>query len=136
VPSIGPKDIFRSTDNGATWTTAHTEAMDGITHFHAVTKQEAVGRWIAIAGDGAKAKVLYSDDDGLTWGTLIDSPSPLQPCDLLDYGDPTKLLAGSDESFGVYTFDVVTKKLEVKFDQVDMRSTRGYFWRLAQIDGL
>ncbi|MCA9242449.1 MAG: hypothetical protein KDA32_00730 [Phycisphaerales bacterium] len=109
LPAEG-RFIYRSTDNGASWSAVHDAGFDVIHHYHAVTKQEALGRWVAITGDNRGTPrnfIKVSDNDGLTW---YDWTAPLelwlQPTYLLDFGDPTRLLFGSDTSWQVGVLDV------------------------------
>jgi hypothetical protein len=101
--------IYRSGDGGRTWSLAHDiGGVNDIRHYHAVTKHEGLGRWIAITGDGlAQQTVLASDDDARTWYRYTQLGEVfLQPTALLDVGDPTRLLLGSDLYWQVGWVDV------------------------------
>ncbi len=103
----GGRRIYRSDDQGATWSEVYDNGFD-FKHFHAVTKHEALGRWVAVGGDGqSQQRLLVSDDDGLTWYEYTTiGERYLQPIYFLDYGHPTRLLFGSDTVWQVGWLDV------------------------------
>lgn len=116
-PSVvfGGRYIFRSTDDGVTWTRCFdavditaTEANQ-IYHFHGLGYHAATGRWIATMGDGlARRCNVYSDDNGLTW-TVLNAPTTYftQPLGgFIDYGDPYYLICGDDGYSSIQKFDV------------------------------
>lgn len=103
--------IYRSVDDGVSWSLVHDSGFDVIHHYHAVCKQEALGRWVAITGDNRGDRprnfVKVSDDDGVTWHDYtMPNEIWMQPTYLLEYGHPTRLLFGSDASWQVGWFDV------------------------------
>ncbi len=91
----GGQYLYRSDDGGATWRRVF-DAGDGVIgHYHAVCKQEQLGRWIAVGGH--PPQLFASDDDGQSWFTYSPAFAVFaQPTALLDFGDPTRLLLGSD----------------------------------------
>lgn len=105
----GGRYIYRSADDGQTWRIVHDEyESTNIKHWHAVTKHEGLNRWIAANGDGSAVHHLQaSDDDGVTW---YDYTQPgerfVQPMAFVDYGDPSRLLMGSDLFWQVAEIDV------------------------------
>jgi hypothetical protein len=107
--------IFRSVDGGDNWTTVFDAwpAFDNvdIKHMHTVCWHRSTGKFVVSCGDVTRKRFLVSDDDGLTW-TSWKWREGLQPTQLLDYGDPTKILCGSDEYASVYTLDLVTGEAE------------------------
>ncbi len=99
--------IYRWDPNTKEFTTVY-DANDGdaIDHFHAVCKQESLGRWIAVAGD-RQHRVVASDDDGLTWYEFTSTNQiDFQPMALVDYNHPTRLLFGSDRHWMMGSVDV------------------------------
>lgn len=117
-------NIYRSTNDGATFTTEYTEASiesgsgDKLKHQHAIIKHEATGRWLDVWGDGpTKNKVTYSDNDGDTWANLEDGDLyNFQPVCLYDYGDADNVLYGSDDSGFLGTYNVTTKQVTVLYE--------------------
>jgi hypothetical protein len=102
----GGRYIYRSGDSGASWRMVY-DAGSSITHFHAVAKQEALGRWVASTGDGnPRQKFIVSDDDGLTWYVYMNGELDMQPVYFFDYGHPTRLLYGNDDRRQVGWVDV------------------------------
>lgn len=132
---------YRSDDSGCTWTQV-LDGGTGISHFHAVCKQEAVGRWIAVTGDGTASQTVWaSDDDGLNWYHYVDTNTLwFQPTALLDYADPSRILFGSDLAWQVGTLDVSDGRHARTIRQVitnwDMRVSRGYCFLLFEQDGV
>ncbi len=62
--------IYRSVDNGATWTRVLWMHDDVIRHFHAVGYHAGSGQWVADTGDGEGHRFLFiSTDDGQTWAS-------------------------------------------------------------------
>lgn len=64
------KNIWRSSDDGATWASALAVSTPAdIRHFHTVHWVEAIGQWIATSGDGATQSKWYrsTDASGATW---------------------------------------------------------------------
>ena len=60
--------LWRSTDNGASWTKVHEIADGMIYHFHSICYHVAKETWIADTGDGpARQFTFLSADDGATW---------------------------------------------------------------------
>lgn len=89
--------LYRWDNDTKQFTTVYdAETGTEIYHFHAVCKQETLGRWIAVCGDQQR-RLVASDDDGRTWFEYTtERQTEFQPIELVDYGDPTKLLFGSD----------------------------------------
>lgn len=137
----GGRYIFRSVDDGQTWVRCYDGALiapsDGnrLYHWHTVGYHSVTKRWIACCGDNIERRaIVYSDDDGLTWGVLA-GPTTLhsQPIKLLDYGDSTKLLYGDD---GVYTLgllDVMTGEIQSLYIGVDRHASAFYVFDLAKV---
>jgi len=64
-PTNGPK-IYRSTDEGGTWTEEHQE--DSFKHVHHVAPDPHRDEvWIASLGDSGSGRFLESTDSGQTW---------------------------------------------------------------------
>ncbi len=105
----GGRYIYRSADDGRTWQIVHDEyETTNIKHWHALTKHEGLNRWIAANGDGSAVHHLQaSDDDGLTWHDYTQPGERfVQPMAFVDYGDPSRLLMGSDLFWQVAEIDV------------------------------
>jgi hypothetical protein len=139
----GGRFIYRSADDGKTWTIVHDEYQTTqISHYHTVTKHEGLDRWIAATGDGHDLHhIVASDDDGLTWYNYT-APHEVfaQPMALLDYGDPERLLFGSDLHWQVGELNVSDGP-----DRARMRSVltnwnaepgRGFCFNLFEHDGV
>lgn len=141
---LGGRYIFRSTDDGVTWvrcfdgTAITSNSANQLYHWHTVCYHQKAGRWIAACGDTMNRRaIVYSDDDGLTW-SILRAPTTLhdQPIALIDYGDSTKLLAGTDGVFSLATLDVVTGEIVHKFTGVQHTANSYYFFDLQKILGL
>lgn len=106
LPNNG-RYLYRSTDHGRTWRMVN-DNQNQVKHHHAVAYHAALQRWIAVTGDGiTQQTLLASDDDGVTWFTYSPAGAIYeQPTCLLDYGDATRLLSGSDTTWQAATLDV------------------------------
>jgi hypothetical protein len=133
--------LFRSTDNGATWSTVYTETnIDGISnsHIHCVTYHAGLNAFIAVIGDGPNRAYLKSNSDGTNWARLMIGKGS-QPIQLLDYGNPTRILCGSDTREGVTSCDLIT---ETSYNVLNDRWTvtedsgDGECWGLKKYDGI
>lgn len=127
--SAGLNQIWRSSDNGATWTMV-LETCGHVRHCHAVCYHEATGQWIVDTGDtdGAAPPTrqyhFVSTDDGLTWtnwnGSAIavnGMPSPNgQITSMIDFGHATRVLVGADNQAGLYWMDVTDWTLSSPLD--------------------
>ncbi len=104
--------LFRSTDHGISWSNVYSFPIPipdptVNSHWHTLAKQEALGVWIGISGDGPNRRIFASTDDGLTWKpTTAFDFGLFQPVGLLDYGDSNKLLFGSDDCRMIGTLQV------------------------------
>jgi len=119
-PGFSKSRIYRSIDDGVSFTQVYDDP-DNVKHSHRVMKHEATGRWVNVYGDGAEMnKVVKSDDDGITWSTLDPQmDNDFQPVEFYDYGHPTNLLYGSDETSFIGTFDVLTRKITPVYNDGD-----------------
>ncbi|MFZ1988872.1 MAG: sialidase family protein, partial [Alphaproteobacteria bacterium] len=140
--TLGTK-IYRSTDDGATWATVYTATGEDAgqnRHFHAVGQQVATGRWVAMRGDNTNAKMLYSDDDGVTWAVLASlslmSGKDLNALAFLDYGHPTRILCAEDGAGQVQWFDVLSLTHQMLLSDLDQRQAREYVMNVYSHDGL
>jgi hypothetical protein len=133
--------LFRSIDNGATWSTIYIETnIDGInnSHIHCVTYHTALDAFIAVIGDGPNRAYLKSNSDGTNWARLMIGKGS-QPIQLLDYGNPTRILCGSDTREGVTSCDLITEtSYNVLSDRwtVTENSGDGECWALKKCDGI
>ena len=138
----GGRYIYRSDDHGVTWQTVHDAGVGIISHYHAVTKHEGLGRWVAVTGDDQpRQKLIVSDDDGLTWyDYTIAGELYMQPTYLHDYGHPTRLLFGSDLFWQVGWLDVSdeasAKQVGPVITNWNLASGRALCWYIFQHDGL
>jgi hypothetical protein len=142
---FGGRYIFRSTNDGATWTrcydAASITAVEGnqITHWHQIGYHAKTNRWIATAGDGAARRtVVYSDNDGLTWSVLIvPGKYYTQPLGgAIDYGDSTYLLYGEDGYGSIHKFDVTNGQSISKYSGFDRNTGKYYVFDVAYVNGL
>ena len=135
------KYIYRSGDGGHTWRVVH-DGGSTFMHYHATVKQENLGRWIAVTGDGLQWQhLLASDDDALTWYSLTQfGQKCFQPTYLLDFGDPTRLLFGSDTVWQVGVVDVSDEpsffEIEYCFNNWDRRFGRNLSAQVFEHDGV
>ena len=137
--------LWRSIDGGDTFERVYTEADTRVKHSHRVYKQEASGRWVVVWGDGAQYnKTTYSDDDGVTWSDLeTQTEYHFQPVEFYDYGHATRLLYGSDSSWGFGFYDVLTKQTEPLYWDMSVAYKAGtagtstrYSWAIMEHDGI
>lgn len=139
----GGRYIYRSADDGQTWQIVHDEyETTDIKHWHALTKHEGLNRWIAANGDGSAVHHLQaSDDDGLTW---YDYTQPgehfVQPMALVDFGDPARLLMGSDLFWQVAEVDVSdgpnARHIESVISNWDPRPGKSFCFNLFENAGV
>jgi hypothetical protein len=139
----GGRYIYRSADGGANWQVVHDIDPGSIYHYHAVGKQEALGRWIASTGDQPLShRMPVSDDDGLTWHDYLQPPGQrrAQPIALRDYGHPTRMLYGSDEGWQVAWMDFsdgpTGRSIESLTTQLNPLGPTCYIWDLFTQGGL
>lgn len=94
--------LWRSDDNGATWSSQFALRAGQITHFHAVFWHPGTAKWIASTGDPAapahREYLFVSEDDGVSW----DNYDYFEPFDFhIETGAYTTLIADS----GPFTTD-------------------------------
>ncbi|TWT40935.1 hypothetical protein RAS1_36230 [Phycisphaerae bacterium RAS1] len=140
LPANG-RYLYRSTDGGATWRMVH-DNQNLVKHHHAVAYHAALQRWIAVTGDGVTQQTLLaSDDDGATW-TTYSPPGAIyeQPTSLLDFGDATRLLCGSDTTWQAAALDVSdgpnARRLEPLVTNWSPLNGQNYSFCVFQHDGL
>ncbi|MBP7745592.1 MAG: exo-alpha-sialidase [Phycisphaerae bacterium] len=106
-PGVGhPYKIYRSSDDGQSWTVTHTKS--DITHFHAVGYHAATSQWFVGHGDGYYKGILHSTDDGLTWQAFHAQDAMFaQPVWFQDIGDPGRIWLGADDGSQVAHMDVL-----------------------------
>ena len=65
----GQARIWKSDDDGETWTEVHSESTDNIRHFHTVYYSEYLERWIATSGDENNECFWFwsSGNDAINW---------------------------------------------------------------------
>lgn len=101
VSGLDDDEIWRSVDNGVTWTRVFRPQDDVIRHFHAVGYHSGTGRWVVDTGDGEGHRFLFvSDDDGQTWssatpGALTYLPEPHRNAHF-ESSEPLDWVASSD----------------------------------------
>lgn len=139
----GPQWIYRSVDQGATWSIVHDVGEGAIRHFHRVSKHETLGRWIAVTCHSSNEQhiILASDDDGLSWFVYMDpNERYTKPTWLIDYNHPTRLLFGSDTMWQVGLLDVSDgpDALDVRsvITNWDHRTSRNLCFHMFEHDGL
>ena len=79
--------IYRSTNNGATWSTVYS------TSNMAVYRLEQASNGAIFAGTGWSGKLLVSTDDGQTWNQLADFGAGATVHDILRTGEPRLVVA-------------------------------------------
>lgn len=134
--ALGGRYMYRSADNGATFTKVAdlADQTPDPYHWHTVGYHSATGRWLAFFGDNIdKRGVMYSDDDGVTWANLHTVGSyPDQPLVCYDFGNPTDLLVGCDGPTTVGRLNVATGEIVSYGIQGDQRPTRHYVFSLGK----
>ncbi len=116
VGTNDPNQIWRSPDNGATWTKVLELPAGTILHFHSVAYHAGTNVWIQDTGDGLPKRFTYvSLDDGLTWdhwqrdGAGVPKTAfTSQVTRFRDFGHPTRLLLASDHIYRVGWADLTT----------------------------
>ncbi|MBN2445639.1 MAG: exo-alpha-sialidase [Phycisphaerae bacterium] len=112
--STNDTEIWRSTDDGLTWTKVHTIASGTRDHLHSVCYHAGLSRWVADGGDdwsGGEQITLFSDDDGVTWYNPLGEETVSatgRVTRFRDYGHATRILIGSDHHLRVGWFDLST----------------------------
>ena len=136
--------IFRSVDDGVTWVRVLdaddlTDNPDyTIRHWHNLCYHAATGRWIAAAGDGQERRgIFYSDDDGLTWQRLTDEGNGhAHPVGMVDYGDDTYLVSGSDDPSTICKVNVLTGEVVSVFNKTLRTQGNLYHFSTMYHDGV
>ncbi len=133
--------IYRSTDGGATISFVEDIGArpDGGTkqHFHKVIYHARQQRWVAVAGDGDNRQTVYSDDDGITWASLIAVDLlRFQPTQFVDVGDSDRLLFGSDQEYQIGWFNVVTGAISSAFIDLGSESAKIHIFEMWRSGGL
>jgi hypothetical protein len=140
-----PHPIWRSTDNGITWTKVFELAPSDITHFHAIGYHSLLNKWVVDTGDGVGRRYTFvSNDDGQTWDHYAKDlngvgllSSTKQVTRFRDYGHPTRLLIGSDAVQQIGWVDLVTWQVGTFF-QVGSSDLTGHncFFDVFKYDNL
>ena len=137
--------VYRSVDNGKSWTRVFIKDSKDpgreIYHWHTSGYHSATKKWLLVNGDETLRALWESTDDGLTWNyfsawTARPDQAPFQPVYFYDYGDATKILAGSDSQGQIECLDVVTGRLSSLYKDVDLRVNAGYYWLVTKIGDL
>jgi len=136
--------VYRSTDSGATWALVFAlptpiPAPTTNYHWHTFAKQEALGVWIGINGDGSLNRGIWNSlDDGLTWNRSAAAGSfYFQPVGLLDFGDPTRLLVGSDTIMETSLLTINSAGTVLAITQGwDGDPSHPYYWPLGYFRGV
>lgn len=99
--------IYRSLDNGATWTTSYDSGgASAIHHYHCGGYHSATGRVVWVTGDAGTRKFIYTDDWGESWADLITmNEIDIQPTSLVELPDG-RMLCGSDRELQLYTINI------------------------------
>ena len=133
--------LFRSIDMGATWSTVYVETnIDSVnnSHVHCVGYHSGLDAFVAAFGDGPNRAILKSDPCGTAWTRLMIGRGS-QPVQLIDYGHPTRILAGSDTREGLCSTDLMA---ETAYNVLNERLTvseqggDGEVWCVRKSDGI
>jgi hypothetical protein len=147
-----PKQIWRSTNNGATWVLAWEGGAGQFDHFHSVVYHKGTGRWIVDTGDADDAyhphdlthdRTFTSTDDGETWHEWWTEfmppglPNHVSPTGQVTCfratGDPNRVILGSDSNQRVGWFDLTTWRTGTFMDrQFSNRGPQSYVWDLSK----
>jgi hypothetical protein len=137
----GNRELWRSTDDGETWTRVQLLTVDDTDHSHAIAYHAGMDRWVVDYGDdwtGAEQRTYFSDDDGVTWYNPIapKTVSVTGRCTrLIDYGHPTRILIGSDHYQRIGWFDLDTLEIGT-FCRYQSSWDHAYGFMLAQHNGV
>jgi len=71
----GPIHLYRSIDDGATWTSVLERQTSDIRHFHSVQIDPYTRKWIATTGDTDAQVEWWESDDGVTWTAIVGADS-------------------------------------------------------------
>lgn len=75
-------NIFKSTDDGVTWTIAKTG--EEVRHWHALQVDPYTGHWWLCGGDtDEQSRILRSKDDGVTWELMGNGSQFYRTCGLV-----------------------------------------------------
>ena len=145
------RKIYRSADWGQNWQTVKDvqdhELNDPNTsfHFHSVGYHAASGTFMAsVGGTGSSGQEVTSNrcfyrstDNGATWQKWL-SEAGMQPIQIADYGDPTRVLCGSDMYGGAYSLDLQTEyATPLLYNRLTQtQNGQGFVWIVKRCNGI
>lgn len=108
-------NLYKSTDDGATWTAVYTFAQGVVRHFHAVRVDPFVTSrvWVTIGDTGTQPRIGYSDDGGTTFTWITQGQYPQsRAVGLIFASDAVYWLADTpDQSSDVYRYDRTSQQI-------------------------
>lgn len=101
------KRVWRTTDDGATWTQVFEDL--GVRHWHSCQVDPFTGDWWICSGDAAsETKIYKSTDDGANWTLIDEGDLILKAIKFVFTRD--KIMWGTDEIGGAGSRAVVTDR--------------------------
>jgi photosystem II stability/assembly factor-like uncharacterized protein len=91
----------RTTDGGATWTSAVVPGADSL-QFRDVHALDGSTAWLLSIGNGNQSRIYNTTDAGLTWSLQFTNEEPSGFFDCLDFRDPAHGIAFSDSFEGAF----------------------------------
>lgn len=147
-----PHQIWRSTDNGITWKKVCEIEPYYISHFHAIGYHPVLDKWVTDTGDGQNPAPPYntrqhtyvSNDDGQSWSEYAYNgdgsgkrSNTGQVTRFRDYGHPTRLLIGSDQSDRIGWVDLITWEMGTFMTTPPKtKNDNSYFFEVFKHDNL
>ncbi len=138
--TVGARIIYRSLDNGATWTTSYTSGAG--MHWHSGAYHAATGKVVFAAGDGTYGRILSTSDPttvaGCTWAVQSPVMASFQPTCLRDAGHPTCLYFGADgyEEGGLLDVSGATFTRSRRVVDLNYRLLDSAVWDIFQYQGV
>jgi len=138
--ALGGRYLFKSTDDGATWSIAYD--LNSRTakpyHFHTVAYHRATGKWIAAFGDTISLRnIIISSDNGQTWTDLYEQGTlQTQALRFVDDGDADSILFGDDGAYTIGRLYLDSGYIERIFNNTEKGTNATYAFAFSKINGI